>query len=716
MKQQILLLALISISLCGSVAAEERTAASILALVKGYEDKNDYSRAIKELDKVIKLSPSDASLWMRQSMGYCHLNDYKNALRAADRACELKPKDAHYLQHRANLLSLLGQNGKALPAYKAAAMADPGDMLVGCRYQLAKLTLEKNPNINEAIKSFDEAIKKYPENAELLHWRAEAYARNNDGKGCLRDALKAFSIDHNEAALNGHAEALKAHKQFNPAIELVSYALKSKPQAADLYFMRAALYADLKHFDLALRDMDSAIKIKPNDYHCWLARSHICCSMQDYNNALQNVDRAVSLCPKTDASLLAHKSNILTILNRRKEALSAMAAACKADPKSVYCSCRYAALTLDDEKDMAPAIKTFTAGLRQEPQNSDFMHWRALAFERNNQLESAVNDVCNAFAINHSAGMVAEHFEWMRAHHHNGIALALADKCIKEQPKIPELFVLRSRGRLDAKQISGAQNDLAKAFQLDPKNTDALGLSADLKMEQLDYDGALSDYSRALELKPDHIILLERRALAYKELQQPKECLADLEHLYRLYPQKRRDTVSILAWCYESQNRKKDAERLYREVMSGSDRDQRSGAALNLARLLMNENRTAEAIEVYKQLNKNDPQAHIHARIAKGYSKLMNWQEAVKELTCAIELDSKQTSYYSERAEAYVHLHNYKSAVDDYSVVIQRDRVQTPRFLRARADVYDKWGKVGLANKDRNEASAIIKDVMMNSH
>ena len=72
--------------------------------------ENNFSEAIKELDKVIEMDPADSVSWHNRGASKFNLDQFKEAIPDFDKAIELNPNDVNCLSLRASAKRKLGDN------------------------------------------------------------------------------------------------------------------------------------------------------------------------------------------------------------------------------------------------------------------------------------------------------------------------------------------------------------------------------------------------------------------------------------------------------------------------------------------------------------------------------------------------------------------------------------------------------------------------------
>ncbi len=113
-------------------------------------------------------------------------------------------------------------------------------------------TLANNKNYIQALDKCIEALKKYPQEAELYYWSAVIKTRTGDIKSAIPD--------------------------FDKAIEL-------NPENSSVYVMRGVAKSDLGDNKGAIDDFDKAISLNPKDTSAYMMRACVKIEMGDMQGA-----------------------------------------------------------------------------------------------------------------------------------------------------------------------------------------------------------------------------------------------------------------------------------------------------------------------------------------------------------------------------------------------------------------------------------------------
>ncbi|KAL0217833.1 hypothetical protein RCL1_008682 [Eukaryota sp. TZLM3-RCL] len=197
------------------------------------------------------------------------------------------------------------------------------------------LALRKQNKLNEALKSFDAAIRC---DSNYVH------AHNNRG----------FVLDQ----LN----------RFNEALEAFTTGLRIDPNDARAHFSRGNVLIQLQRFDEALEAYDAAIRCDPHYAHAHFNRGFVLDQLNRFNEALEAFTTGLRIDPN-DARAHFSRGNVLIQLQRFDEALEAYDAAIRCDPHYAHAHFNRG-FVLDQLNRFNEALEAFTTGLRIDPNDA----------------------------------------------------------------------------------------------------------------------------------------------------------------------------------------------------------------------------------------------------------------------------------------------------------------------------------------------------------
>lgn len=246
------------------------------------------------------------------------------------------------------------------------------------------------------------------------------------------------------------------------------------------------------------------------------------------------------------------------------------------------------------------AVGCFSTALALRPQAAWCRHLRGLAYLEVGKADKAVIDLEAAvqLAPDWREPILARALAWQQLQRWDQ-AVADYNQVLKKEGLSARVLLLRARARRQAGDAAGAEADLVAGLQLTP--TEEMGwVARGLARVENQPELAQEDFDQALQCNPHYQPALQNKAHVLAErLQRPREALAVLDRLIRLYP----------------------------EYLPG-----RAGRAVLLARL---QDRAAAHREVQECLLRHDAQPEA---------------ETVFQLACVFALTSRQHPADAERA------------------------------------------------------------------
>ena len=110
---------------------------------------------------------------------------------------------------------------------------------------------------------------------------------------------------------------------------------------------------------------------------------------------------------------------------------------------------------------------------------------------------------------------------------------------IARDPQNPELLVQRGYAWQDAKDFNRAMADFSRAIEIEPFCVNALAASGSLRYIEGDYDLSVDFCSRAVGIEPNNVAALCTRAAAHLKLGRPERALEGFERILNMAPGER---------------------------------------------------------------------------------------------------------------------------------------------------------------------------------
>jgi tetratricopeptide (TPR) repeat protein len=179
------------------------------------------------------------------------------------------------------------------------------------------------------------------------------------------------------------------------------------------------------------------------------------------------------------------------------------------------------------------------------------------------------------------------------------------EELLAKYPQEPDLHLFLGISELRLRNPDGAAIAIKKAIELDPRHIEARTLLGWFELEvRGDIDGAIQQYAKVIELKPDSPQAHVNLGVAYKN----KGDLANALESYNRALEQRADYVEALSnrgWVFVVQEKWQEARRDFDRALKIKPEDH--GALQGLAQVLEKTRDYAGAQQVLSQLNDQSP-------------------------------------------------------------------------------------------------------------
>jgi tetratricopeptide (TPR) repeat protein len=202
-------------------------------------------------------------------------------------------------------LHAVDEADKQMPAASSSAIMQPGRPH-GQHDPHAKLGPEKLITVAlqhraegrypEALDVMDQAISKFPENAQLYSIRGSLHLEQNRLSEALQDLEAAAKLDSNDATiLVNRAQAYKGFGRNQDALQDLNRAVEINPDFLAARFNRGALFHSKGEFDKALVDFSHCIAVDPHLAAPYFNRASTYEALGQNENAIADFKRFIEL-------------------------------------------------------------------------------------------------------------------------------------------------------------------------------------------------------------------------------------------------------------------------------------------------------------------------------------------------------------------------------------------------------------------------------------
>ncbi|MBN1127462.1 MAG: tetratricopeptide repeat protein [Chitinispirillaceae bacterium] len=225
------------------LAIEPDNAGALLNLGNYHADKGNARTAIGLFERAIETRPDFADAWFNLGNTHLVLKDYDAARNAFERAVRYRREFPSALKNLGFVYEHLGNGGKAVEQYRAAAGIAPVDATIQINLANALLGLGQS---DEAKNCFLKAVRLAPKNtAGWLGLRHIALLKG-DLPTYLRATL-AIMPHLSGDVLAQSVDALLEHNHFDGAAEIVRSADSCNKESDELDAMRLVVYGRQKN-------------------------------------------------------------------------------------------------------------------------------------------------------------------------------------------------------------------------------------------------------------------------------------------------------------------------------------------------------------------------------------------------------------------------------------------------------------------------------------
>ncbi|HEY7329939.1 MAG TPA: tetratricopeptide repeat protein [Gemmataceae bacterium] len=284
-------------------------------------------------------------------------------------------------------------------------------------------------------------------------------------------------------------------------------------------------------------------------------------------------------------------------------------------------------------------------------------------------------------------------------------ALTTLSEALRLDPDLPSAWSVRGAVRRRLGDRAGSLEDFQEAVRRNPRDASAWFQCGELHAEQGEYPQAIDAFTSVLRLEPNNLPAYRQRGLCYSRNDEVGKALADQTKAIELAPGD--------PWAYYDRANlhrlRNDLTLAWDDYTAAIDRGNTrglAGAYRGRGMIALYRQNYNQAIKDLTRALDLDPldSAAVRAR-SQAYLQNGEWTNALLDADGLIQHDAEDSAAYKVRGQAYMGLKDYQHAHDDFSRVLRMRRDAETFYLRARAKVY--LGDIQEAIFDCNDATAI---------
>jgi serine/threonine protein kinase/regulator of sirC expression with transglutaminase-like and TPR domain len=291
-----------------------------------------------------------------------------------------------------------------------------------------------------------------------------------------------------------------------------------------------------------------------------------------------------------------------------------------------------------------------------------------------------------------------------------------ADKILAgvTSPKTAEEYTARGWANLAREKYDIAISDATKALEIKSGFVAALMIRASARTFIPDENNksllkAFDDFEEILRLMPNYAQAWANRASAYVKLDKNEWAISDLTEAIRILPSAR--FYNGRGGAYYNLGKYPEARSEYQQAQS---LDKNSLAAkTGIGDTYFMEEDWRRAIENYSKVISIKPTAVTLRSRGFAYGALKEFGKAVTDFDSVVELDKSDPLAYQYRGQAYCGLEQWKKAIADFSKAIDltssKDTANLSELYKTRAYAYREIDDEAKARSDEKRATTLSK-------
>ena len=668
----------------------------IISGARQLAENGDYYKALIEYTKALKEEKEDPSLFFERGMVKYNLNNYGGAIGDFTSSLEIEISSQTYVA-RGKTKLLNEQYDEAIQDFnEALAIENSAEV-----YALISDANFKKGDYVAAIENYTSAINLLP-SAYFYINRGIIYQRIKDYDNALKDYTEAINIDENnieyyelryelynimqnfDLAEEDKATIDTINKNYDSAIKRLSSILNKK-QNYLLYYKVGLLKNNISDYSGAIDSFTSALDLEKTA-EAFLERGKSKVKIKKYNGAFLDFNQSLKLKKSSETYFEMAKTYCLS--KKYEQSIDFYNKALKLDSNNldVIIGKLETLYTLEKYKDIISEISKINSTFK-DVRLTDL---KAKAEYKLDMYDDALKDLDVSLAMSAKIEtylLIAEIYEKLKDYRKAILNYSIAIDIEKEnvgfmaKQNLKDFYAKRENlymliGRADLAQadkgyqsaiIGSYRNNEAISYFTESleikQNSEIYIARGELKLKNQDYQEAMEDFSKALELKPTSSLVYLRIGQTQMELEEYAQALQCFNNALEFGGEEENVYVAF-AKLMEKEDKIEEAIMYYSKALRIKEK-----RAYYLARG-----------ELYGKILKNDL-----AMADKGNIKVMfcNYDGAIEDYTKSIEI-YENAFVYAKRGRVEEKIEKYEQALNDYIKAIEMDKKGTYLQLKKR--------------------------------
>ena len=385
--------------------------------------------------------------------------------------------------------------------------------------------------LDDAIVYYTEVISLQPDASTLTiayQGRGFAYFFKREFDPAIEDFTKAIKSNSKDAVTYySRGTVYSLTREFDLAIADYTKAIELNPEFAEVYVHRGAAYIDNNKVDLALKDYNKAMELKPDDPVTYVRRGIAYGRKGEIDTAIKNLGKAIELNPKF-AEAYATRGAAYIDKKELDLAISDCTKAIELDPTdaTVYC---YRGRAYNEKGIFNEAIDDLTQAIKLDPHLAEAYLNRGNAYNGKEDFDEAISNYTKAIELDPDdadfycyRGLVYRYKDYLDK------AIDDFTEAIDRNPELAEAYLDRGHIYGKIEDFDKALNDFTKLIRLRPDDGEAYRLRGIIHARKGDFRRAINDFTTMIEVNPENGNAYYYRGDLWLHLQEWEQAKLDL--------------------------------------------------------------------------------------------------------------------------------------------------------------------------------------------
>ena len=651
-----------------------------------YLENSQYSSAINEFKKAIRVNPLDKSSLIGLSNSYnMRAEYYNNTVKAVDNAISDLKSAIFFLKYfpgnnndfsvgqsiaaiekNLSLLENSQKQGTTPESRLSSAknLRTKGEFAASAfdYYQLlsnAAYAPQANVSLGDIYKIFnrpDRAVYFYkkaleiePDNTETHLKLARTYEQLND----FSSSLKEYSY-----ALNASSES---EEIMNSLERIWQKKVDENPRDAEAHANLGVVFQKQKRYMEALNEYRKAEMLNPTNLNTKINIGTLYQEQKKYNEAVSVYDSILKIQPY-NSTALTYKADCFKELKRNSDAIDLYKAALKLEPKNSSIKAKLFDL-LKDTMPTDEVLAFLYKNVQDSPMNADSYYEFAYELHKANKINDAIVYYLESIKLDNS----------------KVDAYVNLSQAYRQKKNYADAYSIIQK----AKSIAPDNELVNKQLELCTKEYAANAYSvASNAFQSGDYEKAIREYSK---INPPTVDSYTGIAASYQSLQNNSQAIEYYKKAMELSPKNDElpfyiasiyakvndfeQSKHYLKLCLEKNSFNRQAKELQKYIS-----DKETEGVLSKAVELYDNKQYIEAVNLFNQvLSYNPTNATVYYYRAMAYDSLNEYQKAIDDYKQTLKYAPEMYIAYYSLGVDYDTIGDYKSAKENYTKYVQHN-------------------------------------------